>query len=122
MVLPLIGLVALILISIILFVVGVSRYNVNASLGFIVLASVLLLTSSMFIMNEGLQLDTVESISPDTLTYNYQTVSYDVNSWNWLRVVTDVMFYGAFVGIVFGFAFNLNKRFNIKSSGNEWQV
>jgi len=109
MALPIIGLGILIAIIIVLYVIGVSRYNVNASLGFVVLASVLLMVSSMFIMSEGLQLNNVESIDPVTLEYTYQTESYSLESWNWLRVVTDVMFYGAFVGIIFGFAYNFSR-------------
>lgn len=120
MAIPLIGLYALIILITVLFVVGVSRYNVNASLGFVVLASVLMMTTSMFLINDGLQLDTIESIDADTLTYNYQTVAYDVNSWNWLRVVTDVMFYGAFVGIIFGFAYNF-KRVKDRRT-DEWAI
>ena len=122
MVLPIFGLYALITVIAILLVVGVSRYNVNASLGFIALASVLMLVTGMFIMNEGLQLNTVESIDADTLTYNYETYTYDVSNWDWLRVLTDVMFYGGFVTLIFGFVFNFSKRFNERSAGNEWQV
>jgi hypothetical protein len=74
----------------------------------------------MFIINEGIQLDTVDSIDPETLTYNYQTVAYDVSSWNWLRVVTDVLFWGSFVGIIFGFAYNFHRSKSRRV--DEWAV
>jgi len=109
MAVPLIGIYFLIALIGILFFVGVSRYNVNASLGFIVLACVLMMTTSMFVMSEGVQLTNVESIDTDTLTYNYQAISYDVNTWDWVKVLTDIFFYGAFVGIIFGFAYNFNR-------------
>jgi len=117
---PLIGLYFLIALIGFLFLLGVSRYNVNASLGFIVLASVLMLVSAMFIMNVGVQLNTLESINPDTLEYTYQTVSYDVSSWNWLRVFTDIIFWGGFVGIIFGFAYNFSRSKSRQS--NDWAI
>ena len=109
MALPLIGLYFLLGLIGILFFIGVSRYNVNASLGFIVFASVLMMVTSMFIINDGLQLNTLESINPDTLEYNYQMERYDVNTWNWLKVTTDTLFWGSFVGIIVGFALNFQR-------------
>jgi len=122
MALPLIGLVFLICVAIVLFVIGISRYNVNASLGLVVLASVVLIASSMFIMNEGVQLETVDSIveAGATTSVLYQEVAYDINSWNWLRVLTDVMFWGGFVGIIFGFAYNYQQ--SKKSQVDEWAI
>ena len=109
MAVPLIGIYFLIALIGILFLVGVSRYNVNASLGFIVLAAVLMMTTSMFVMNEGVQLNNVESIDAETLTYNYQTATYDPNNMDWVRVLTDTFFYGSFIGIIFGFAYNFHR-------------
>jgi len=120
MAIPLIGIGVLILLIISLFVIGVSRYNVNASLGFIVFASVLMMVSSMFIINEGVQLDNVNSIDPETLAYSYQTVSYDVNTWDWVRVITDTLFYGSFVGIIFGFAYNFKRSKDRRV--DEWAI
>ena len=120
MVVPLFGIYALVALIVILFIIGISRYNVNASLGFIVLASVLMMTTSMFIMNEGIQLNNVESIDPDTLVYTYQTHTYDINTWDWLRVTTDVLFWGSFVGIIFGFAYNFQRSKSRQVS--EWDM
>jgi len=120
MAVPLIGIYFLIALIGILFLVGVSRYNVNASLGFVVLACVLMMTTSMFVMNEGVQLTNVESIDPDTLTYNYQTVSYNPNTMDWVRVLTDIFFYGSFVGIIFGFAYNFHRSKSRRVS--EWDA
>jgi hypothetical protein len=120
MALPLIGFYALLALIGILFFLGFSRYNVNASLAFMVFASVLMLTTSMFIINDGLQLNTQESIDPDTGVIAWQTVSYDINSWNWLRVITDVLFWGGFVGIIFGFAYNFQRSKSRQVS--EWDM
>jgi len=120
MVVPLFGIFALIALIIILFVVGVSRYNVNASLGFVVLASILMMTTSMFVMNEGIQLNTVESVDPTTLEFTYQTYTYDVNNWDWLKVTTDVLFWGSFVGIIFGFAYNFRR--SKSRQVDEWAI
>ena len=120
MALPLIGLYALIALVGFLFLLGVSRYNLNASLGFIAFASVLMMVSGMFIVNEGVQLDTVDSINAETLEYNYQIVSYDVNSYNWLRVIADTFIFGGAVGIIFGFAYNFKRS---KSRNvDEWAI
>ena len=107
--LPIIGLFILISLIITLFVIGVSRYNVNASLAFVGLASVLMLTTSIFLINEGIQLDSVESINPETLEYNYQVVEYDETNWNWVTAITNVLLYGGFVGLIFGFAYNFQR-------------
>ena len=122
MALPLIGFIALILLATILFTIGVSRYNVNASIGFIAFASVILIVSSMLVMNEGLQLDTTESFTDAgaVTSVTYQTASYDVTSYNWLRVLTDSLFWGGFVGIIFGFAYNF-KRSNSRKH-DEWAI
>ena len=120
MAVPLIGFYALITLITILFVIGVSRYNVNASLGFVVLAAVLMMSTSMFIMNEGIQLDSIESVDPETLTYNYQTVSYEVDNWNWVKVTTDVLFWGSFVAIIFGFAYNFHR--SKARNVSEWDI
>lgn len=120
MAIPLIGIYALIALIGILFFIGVSRYNVNASLGFVVFASVLMMSTSMFIMNEGIQLNTLDSVNPNTLVYTYQTVSYDVDNWNWVKVTTDVLFWGSFVGIIFGFAYNFHR--SKARNVSEWDV
>jgi len=78
------------------------------------------MTTSMFVMNEGIQLDNVDSIDPDTLSYEYQTLSYDLNTMDWVKVLTDVFFYGSFVGIIFGFAYNFHRSKSRKVS--EWDV
>jgi len=120
MAIPLIGIIGLILLSVTLFAIGVSRYNVNSNLALIVMASVLLISSGMLVMNEGVQLDTVESIDPVTLTYNYQVATYDVNSMDWVRILTDIMFWGGFAGIIFGFAYNYKESKNRQS--DEWNI
>lgn len=107
MAVPLIGFGGLILLAIILFLIGLNKteMNVNVGFAFIVLASIVLFSTSIFVMNEGLQLGSQESIdtTTDLIVINYQTISYDVNSWNWLRVITDIIFYGGFVGLIIGF-------------------
>jgi len=109
MAVPLIGLYFLLGLIGILFFIGVSRFNVNASLAFVVFASVLMIVTSMFIVNEGIQLDNVTSIDPVTLTYSYETIAYELNTWNWVHVLADVLFWGSFVGIIFGFAYNFQR-------------
>jgi len=121
MAVPLIGIIFLIGLIVLLFFIGVSRKNVNSSLAFIVFASVLMITTSMFVMNEGVQLNTVDGINPDTLSYDYQIVNYDVNNWDWIRVLTDSLFWGSFVGIIFGFAYNYN-RSKANNVVDEWVV
>lgn len=122
MALPLIGFAGLLLLAVILFVIGVSRYNVNASLGFIALAGVILLVSGMLVMNEGLQLDTPASFTDSgaVTTVAYQEVSYDVNSYNWLRVLTDVIFWGGFVTMIVGFAYNYQR--SKSRQVDEWAI
>jgi len=120
MALPLIGLYVLLAIIGTLFLIGISRYNVNASLGFVVFASVLMLTTSMFLINEGVQLDNVESINPDTLTYTYQTVAYDETTWNWVTVLGNVLLYGGFVAMIFGFAYNFKR--SKSRQVDEWAI
>lgn len=119
---PLIGVYFLLGVIGILFFIGISRYNVNASLAFVVFASVLMLSTSMFIMNEGVQLDNVSSIDPETLEYSYETISYEVNTWNWIKILTDTLFWGSFVGIIFGFAWNFNKSKQIQKENDEWAM
>lgn len=120
MALPLIGLYVLTALIGFLFLIGVSRYNVNSSLGFIVLASVLMMVTSMFIVNEGIQLNSLDNINPSTLEYNYEVATYEVNTWNWVKVFTDVLFWGSFVGVIFGFAYNFQRGKSRQS--NEWAV
>jgi len=121
MAIPIIGIIFLIGLIVLLFVLGVSRYNVNSSLGFIIFASVLMMTTSMFVMNEGVQLESVSEVNPDTGLITYETISYNVNSWDWVKVVTDTLFWGSFVGIVFGFAYNFN-RSKSRRVVDEWNV
>lgn len=120
MALPLIGFIGLLLLAIILFFIGLNKTNANVNVGFafVVLASIVLFATSMFIMNDGLMLNVQESINPDTGVINWMVVLYDVNSWNWLRVITDIMFYGAFVGLIMGAwkAFRVSKD----KQSNEW--
>lgn len=122
MALPLIGFIGLLLLAIILFFIGLNKtnYNVNVGFAFVVLASIVLFATSMFVMNEGLQLDNVTNITQTGTDASivYQTVDYDINSWNWLRVITDIMFYGAFVGLIMGAwkAFRTSKD----RQSNEW--
>jgi hypothetical protein len=85
-----------------------------------VFASVLMMTTSMFIINDGLQLGNVISVDPDTLEYTYQIETYNIDSWNWLRVITDVLFWGSFVGIIFGFAYNFQRSKGRQVS--EWDM
>ena len=122
MALPMIGLIGLLLLAIISFIVGLSRYNVNASVGFMAFAGVILIVSGMLVMNEGLQLDTTESFTDNgaVTTISYQEVSYDVNSYNWLRVFTDTIFWGGFVAIIVGFAYNFQRSKSRQSS--EWSI
>lgn len=120
MALPLIGFIGLLLLAIILFFIGLNKtnYNVNVGFAFVVLASIVLFATSMFVMNEGLMLNVQESINPDTGVINWMIVLYDVNSWNWLRVITDIIFYGAFVGLIMG-AWKAFKTSKDRQS-NEW--
>ena len=120
MAVPLIGIMGLILLSVILFFIGLSRENVNTNLAFIVITGVLLITSGMFVMNEGVQLNTVDSINPETLEYTYEVASYDVNSMDWVRVLTDIVFWSGFVVIIFGFVYNYRESKNRQS--NEWNI
>ena len=119
---PLIGFSGLILLSIILFLIGLKKTeaNVNVGFSFIVLASVLLFATSMFVMNEGLMLNVQNSINPDTGVIDWMVISYDVNSWNWLRVITDIIFYGGFVGLIIGFwkAYSITKN----NRASEWNL
>jgi hypothetical protein len=110
MALPLIGFVGLLLLAIIFFVLGVSRFNVNASLGFMAFAGVILIVSSMLVMNEGLQLDSVESFtdSGSVTSVSYQEVSYG-SDYNWLKVLIDTIFWSGFVVIIVGFAYNFRR-------------
>jgi nitric oxide reductase large subunit len=122
MALPLLGFIGLLLLAIILFFIGFGKteQNVNVGFAFIVLASIILFATSMFIMNDGLMLDVQNGINPDTGVIDWMVVLYDVNSWNWLRVITDVIFYGAFVGLIMGAwkAYNTSKS----KQNNEWTL
>ena len=120
MAVPLIGIIGLVLLSIILFFIGLSRENVNTNLAFIVFAGIILTVSGMFVMNEGVQLNTVDSIDPETLTYTYEVASYDVNNMDWVRVLTDTVFWSGFVLIIFGFIYNYRESKNRQSS--EWNI
>lgn len=115
MALPLIGFIGLLLLAIVLFLIGLNKTqaNVNVGFAFVVFASIILFSTSMFIMNEGLELNTVSSItqSGTTNTISYASVEYSIDSWNWLRVLTDSIFYSGFVGLIIGFwkAYSVSK-------------
>ena len=121
MALPLIGLIGLLLLAIILFFIGVSRYNVNASLGFMAFAGVILIVTGMLVMNEGLQLDNPTSFTDagSVTSVAYQTVSYG-SEYNWLKVLTDTIFWGGFVTIIVGFALNYGRSKSRQS--DEWAI
>jgi len=120
MALTCIGFIGFILLAIILYFIGLGKteHNVNVGFSFIVLGSIVLFATSMFIMNEGLMLDVQNGINPDTGVIDWMIVLYDVNSWNWLRVITDILFYGAFVGLIMGAwkAYTTSKS----KQNNEW--
>jgi len=120
MALPLLGFIGLLLLAIILYFIGLTKTqaNVNVGFAFIVLGSVVLFATSMFVMNEGLMLNIQNGIDPDTGVIDWMVVLYDVNSWNWLRVITDIIFYGAFVGLIMGAwkAYTTSKS----KQNNEW--
>ena len=122
MAVPLIGFGGLVLLAIILFLIGLNKTeaNVNVGFAFIVLASIVLFATSIFIMNEGLLLNIQNSVNPDTGVIDWMIVSYDVNSWNWLRVITDIIFYGGFVGLIIGFwkAYSITRDRRV----SEWSI
>jgi len=117
-----IGFIGLILLAIISFVIGLSRYNVNASVGFMAFAGVIMIVSGMLVMNEGLQLNTTESFTDagSVTSVAYQVESYDINSYNWVRVLTDSIFWGGFIAIIVGFAYNFQR--SKERNKNEWAI
>lgn len=116
MALPLIGFFALIGIAFLVFAIGVSRTNMNTNFALITFAAVILIVCGLFVMNEGIQLDSVASVDPSTGVVTYQVVTYDNNTWDWVKVIADILLYGGFVIMIFGFAFNFfgakNRRVN----------
>ena len=110
MALPIIVFELLLVIALALFLFGASRQSLNAGFGFLLLSSIILLVSGLFVWGDGLQLEQPQTIDASTsvISISYQVVTATYGSALW--VISNVLVYGGIGLVLLAFVLTVKQR------------
>jgi len=123
MALPLIVFFFLVLIAVVLFVVGFTRFSVGAGFSFTALAGVFFILTGLLLWTTGLQTQTLSTwdTSSETVTASYQTLTFASDLE--IQILSYFFTFGGFFPIVLAFrnvlAYNQSQK---QQAASEWAV
>lgn len=123
MALPLIVFFFLVLVAVVLFVVGFTRFSVGAGFSFTALAGVFFILTGLLLWTTGLQTQTLSTwdTSSETVTASYQTLTFASDLE--IQILSYFFTFGGFFPIILAirnvFAYNQTKTLQANA---EWNV